>query len=323
MAEPGRTYNAGNYRYGFNGKEKDADIDGNNYDYGARIYNPQIGRWLSVDPLQEQYSSLTPYSFVANTPLQAKDPDGKLIIFVNGFRKHAYTKYLFAAPSRDVSTDNKPSWEYRPLYSRKDIFGYNNGDSYWHGADNLFKERYKDYNNIYVDGGYTPHSTAQERYDRGVADAMAIIRKIDSKEIELKPGETIKLVGHSHGGWHSIGMADALSALGYPVEVAYVKNPHQPDGIVKRLEGKKDFRLVQYSTPSDQVSSDQSKLPHVLGLPVGHWMVGNSKLAQIPGAELKKLPSVPQEELGGHPVNKQIDDIKNIPKGSPGYVGKQ
>ncbi|CAN5249363.1 hypothetical protein BH11BAC6_BH11BAC6_03180 [soil metagenome] len=74
---PGRTYTAGSsYRYGFNGKEGDADMDGNNYDYGFRIYNPRIGRFLSVDPITIDYPELTPYQFASNTPIQAFDLDG-------------------------------------------------------------------------------------------------------------------------------------------------------------------------------------------------------------------------------------------------------
>lgn len=72
----------GVYRYDFNGKETDPESD--LQDYGARIYNNRLGKWLSTDPLQADYPSISPYTYVANTPLQAIDPDGRLIIFVNG-----------------------------------------------------------------------------------------------------------------------------------------------------------------------------------------------------------------------------------------------
>ncbi|WP_367389828.1 RHS repeat domain-containing protein [Lewinella sp. LCG006] len=80
----GRKFNFSDYRFGFNGKEADSDDEwgsATHYDYGARIYNPSVGRWLSLDPLQEEYSSISPYTFVANTPILAKDPDGRKIIF--------------------------------------------------------------------------------------------------------------------------------------------------------------------------------------------------------------------------------------------------
>ncbi|MEN7550409.1 RHS repeat-associated core domain-containing protein, partial [Rapidithrix thailandica] len=49
----GRNYSDESYRYGFNGKENDKDF-GNQHliqDYGFRLYNPEIGKFLSVDPL--------------------------------------------------------------------------------------------------------------------------------------------------------------------------------------------------------------------------------------------------------------------------------
>ena len=66
------------YRYGFNGKEKDqmGEWGLNHYDYGFRIYNPALGRFLSVDPLAASYPELTPYQFASNTPIQAIDLDG-------------------------------------------------------------------------------------------------------------------------------------------------------------------------------------------------------------------------------------------------------
>ena len=55
---PGRRYSAGSqYRYGFNGKENDNEVkgEGNQQDYGMRIYDPRLGRFLSVDPLARDY----------------------------------------------------------------------------------------------------------------------------------------------------------------------------------------------------------------------------------------------------------------------------
>ena len=69
----------GPYRYGFNGKEKDSEGMGGGqttYDYGFRIYNPAIGRFLSVDPLTKGYPWYTPYQFAGNKPIWAVDLDG-------------------------------------------------------------------------------------------------------------------------------------------------------------------------------------------------------------------------------------------------------
>ena len=76
---PGRSYSAGNqYRYGFNGKENDSEVkgEGNQQDYGMRIYDPRLGRFLSVDPLTKKYAMLTPYQFASNSPVASIDLDG-------------------------------------------------------------------------------------------------------------------------------------------------------------------------------------------------------------------------------------------------------
>jgi RHS repeat-associated protein len=77
-AMPGRTYTAASYKYGFNGKENDNEVkgEGNQQDYGMRIYDPRLGRFLSVDPISKEYPELTPYQFASNTPIWAIDLDG-------------------------------------------------------------------------------------------------------------------------------------------------------------------------------------------------------------------------------------------------------
>jgi RHS repeat-associated protein len=75
----GRRLLSAKAKYGFNGKLKDNEDygEGNAYDFGARIYDPRLGKWLSVDPLQTKYPGLSPYAFSFNSPLAFNDPDGK------------------------------------------------------------------------------------------------------------------------------------------------------------------------------------------------------------------------------------------------------
>ena len=308
------------YRYGFNGQEKIDEqygIEGTAYDFGARLYDSRLGRWMAVDPLASEYPAVSPYAFALNTPIQAYDPDGRLVIFVNGFRLKAYERYLarLAVAStlplgvREIAIaklNKKAPWNTAPLYSKTDHF------SYWADVDDKFTSRVGDNNSLYVDGMYTQYSNAQERYNRGVAKATAIIEKIEAGEIELKLGESIKLVGHSHGGWVSIGMADKLQAMGYNVEVVYTKNPHQPNQKVDRWAKSGDFRLVQYSTQTDEVSSKQSGAKK--------FLIGHSRYGEIEGAEMVRLPDFPEDDLGGHDVYDQINEIEKIPKGADGYV---
>ena len=75
---PGRKYTqSGAYRYGFNGKEKAGEITSDDYDFGARIYDGRIGRWLSVDPLVKKFPHMSPYIGMDDDPISKIDPDGQ------------------------------------------------------------------------------------------------------------------------------------------------------------------------------------------------------------------------------------------------------
>ena len=80
---PGREYQAQPSRFGFNGKENDNEVKGfgNQQDYGMRIYDTRTGKFLSTDPLSQNYAGLTPYQYASNTPISAVDLDGLEMYF--------------------------------------------------------------------------------------------------------------------------------------------------------------------------------------------------------------------------------------------------
>jgi RHS repeat-associated protein len=76
MAMPGRQVSADKYRYGFNGKEKDKNINSGAIAFETRIYDGRLGRFLSVDFLANAQPHINPYHFVSNSPIFKKDKNG-------------------------------------------------------------------------------------------------------------------------------------------------------------------------------------------------------------------------------------------------------
>jgi RHS repeat-associated protein len=125
MGLSGRNYNAPNaknHTYGFNGKMNDNEVkgEGNQIDYGARIYDPRLGRFLSVDPLQKKFPELTPYQFASNSPIANVDLDGKearyytsTIVFENHFRCGS-RDWEMESQSKGLAIDNQMTGFFTP-----------------------------------------------------------------------------------------------------------------------------------------------------------------------------------------------------------------
>ena len=63
--------------YRYTGKPLDEEFDLDWYYYGARYYDPSIGRFPSIDPLHGKYPGWSPYAYCLNNPLRLVDPDGR------------------------------------------------------------------------------------------------------------------------------------------------------------------------------------------------------------------------------------------------------
>lgn len=107
MITVGRSWELGNqYRFGFNGKEVDNEIAGNDnaLDFRARIYDSRLGRWFTSDPADGLYPFESTYMFAGNNPIYYIDEEGKWKVRFADNNDHSKGIVLEAEKDDDLQT---------------------------------------------------------------------------------------------------------------------------------------------------------------------------------------------------------------------------
>jgi RHS repeat-associated protein len=120
-------YNASeDYRYGFNGMEKEKNIDasGDITDFGARVFDANFPMFLSRDPLERKFVSYSSYSYVVNNPIYFVDIDGREPIpFYRKFtgKKRKAWQWYYTGISDRLSIWHKPTFHSAAIYSTENL----------------------------------------------------------------------------------------------------------------------------------------------------------------------------------------------------------
>ncbi len=170
--------------YKFGGKELLTTNGLNEYDFGARNYYPAVPGFTKPDPMSEKYYWLSPYLYCANNPVNAFDPDGNIVIFVNGMH-----------------------------------FGDGGSSKYWNNVDCVIQNALNDYSSKYIDGSFggivnllstgmtNTNLIAKNRHKLGFKIGEKIANSIYSN---LSEKETIKIVSHSMGAAATKGIIEVF-----------------------------------------------------------------------------------------------------------------
>ena len=185
----GMEWNASSYKYTYNGKEKNTELGLELLNYGARMYDPVIGRWGQVDPMANDYHLFSTYCYVGNMPTKSIDPDGKRIIFINGFLGGGSPQ---------------------------------GGATYWQGRRSSFvsgaQRFFKDYQNPYFTNynfKYSKSSTIQRRnsgYEYAKQNYQNLVKGMSKKD------DVFHIISHSMGGAFSEGIMEYLKSQGWTIE---------------------------------------------------------------------------------------------------------
>jgi RHS repeat-associated protein len=189
MQMPGRHWTADSgdqYRFGFNGKEKDNKLyrEGNVYNYKARQYNSRTGRFIRVDPLADSFPYLTPYNFASLTPIQAID--------LNGEQKKQVTHYIDVhndgeAYIKKTEVNIDQDWKYTTENGKE----YAKTEVYYKLADHPDGSKFQDEESNF----YEP----TKKQSGGLVPSAAY--DYTKEPIEGKASDDLSYVLEGEGGW--------------------------------------------------------------------------------------------------------------------------
>uniref|UniRef100_UPI0035CAD5B6 RHS repeat-associated core domain-containing protein n=1 Tax=uncultured Nostoc sp. TaxID=340711 RepID=UPI0035CAD5B6 len=149
--------------YAFNGKELDQDLGKDDYDYGMRIHDARLGRFLSVDPLTKGYPWLTPFQYASNNPIQNIDIEGLEGGEANIYNKPGVRPKFTPQQAEEMKPAATPATPVRPTYRPGSFTAWNE----IHGKE--YSSRVEAYRAFQSYSGEIPGETRLDRTFRRIA----------------------------------------------------------------------------------------------------------------------------------------------------------
>jgi RHS repeat-associated protein len=217
---------ASNYNYKYNGKELQSELGLNFYDFGARNYDPAIGRWMNLDPLAEKSRRWTPYNYAYSNPVFFVDPDGMMAwgyhntgdpsIDVEdrpdvGFDDGALSSPIYGANGQFLGTDNE-GFKGEALFMDETAFNLLGGQGMSHAKAMVFGQTLSQVI------GDNPAETFSQSEANMVNNAIThMVSKTAGYESNFITGFGTPFSSQLHNGITSVSYYEQIGKNGKPV----------------------------------------------------------------------------------------------------------
>ncbi|MDB5131500.1 MAG: pknD [Mucilaginibacter sp.] len=309
--EISRTLTGAKNEYLYNKKEFQEETQ--QYDYGARFYDPVIGRWGHIDPKAELYFSITPYAYAANTPVNAIDPDGHLVIFVAGQNagNGASTQYWGRSyTSTYNSVTHRNGSPHTRLVDRFDVAVENhfNDDhvKYYDGALGGWSNTFAStaVGRLFMNDNLFLNDRMDAGHDQGEIDAGAIINSLARTNGVIT--ESIKIIAHSMGAAYAKGLIKAI--------VEYAKShPQECRGL----------SITEYDFGAYQ----QNQLSAIPGVPLYQYDNNGDLVVGLTSGHAKEKGQAGGDSNvnsdGGHSITDFMSAVNKLEPGNYKYINGQ
>ncbi|PWJ59912.1 RHS repeat-associated protein [Dyadobacter jejuensis] len=292
---------AGKYRYLYNGKELSEEFDLNFYDYGARWLDPGLGSWWEVDPLAQEYPSVSPYAYVLNNPINAIDPDGRRVYFIGG------------------ANNDRDGWNYinrwRSSFANAGIIDFVRVNaSHGKAGDVMFTNFYRNSGTEYEyrmrkelgEAMFREYTGRELPVNNSMINSVVKQYKQQLANNPFKEGEQFNLAGYSYGSILQAQAALKLANDGVVVDnLVLIGSPISDDSkLYQQLSGSKNIKnIIRIDIPNDGLSNPNSEGSFNWGGLKAIWNGDNAAHFDLarPGVEADKKiqQAVDQIKKGG------------------------